>query len=412
MSDTSRWDIRLGPKQLRRRTFMLGNKQALTLSLPAAAGCSPALSHPHKWFGAYSYGRKALEGQTVRAGGPNGPLLCARNQTGFTMTLTCARREFEVEGERYSEAYFVPDAMDGFACELAGPALVVEPAFDLRFYRALNVSFQGYTIEEVAHGAVVSNVLPAGRYDDLTETFIADETSGDEQRLFVAVQAVGDGAEVEVLPIGQRARRRIFRKDQQRRRLVAHSAFAGEDGDHAPLWTRSVSSVYAPVRIHLHRQGVVVYGVGSSREEALEAAGTIAGNLTGFEVQKVEQAEAILEHARLETGNERTDRAYAQVLTRLTDTLVARQAKAPDTQLERPSTMILAGNQYFHDSWKRDENIALGFLLALGFYDLARDVIADTWRLQDERTGRLPQRIRAGEDLPYHSSDGTLWALL
>ena len=134
-------------------------------------------------------------------------------------------------------------------------------------------------------------------------------------------------------------------------------------------------------------------------------------SLVAFQAQKTEAMADILQHARLETGSTPVDTAHMQVLARLMNSLVACNAVAQDTALAGPSTMILAGNGYFHDSWKRDENIAVGFLLSLGFYDLARDVIRDTWRLQDRRTCRLPQRIRAGEDPPYHSSDGTLWAL-
>jgi glycogen debranching enzyme len=119
----------------------------------------------------------------------------------------------------------------------------------------------------------------------------------------------------------------------------------------------------------------------------------------------------ILDHAPLETGVPSIDQAYTLVTERLMDALVVRDAPGPESDRNRPATMILAGNQYFHDTWKRDENIALGFLLAQGRYDLARDVIADTWQQQDPRTGRLPQRLRVGEPPQYHSSDGTLWAL-
>ncbi|PZR99075.1 MAG: hypothetical protein DLM70_16065, partial [Chloroflexi bacterium] len=169
--------------------------------------------------------------------------------------------------------------------------------------------------------------------------------------------------------------------------------------------------MYAPVTLHIPGNGLVVYGFGATREEALDQLATLQENLLGYEVQKSDTAVEILRHGSLQNGTPWVDLAYAQVLTRLMDALVARNAVAEDTALDRPATMILAGNQYFHDSWKRDENIALGFLLTLGFYDLAREVIQSTWQLQDERTGRLPQRIRAGEAPPYHSSDGTLWAL-
>ncbi|HZS93636.1 MAG TPA: amylo-alpha-1,6-glucosidase, partial [Chloroflexota bacterium] len=124
-----------------------------------------------------------------------------------------------------------------------------------------------------------------------------------------------------------------------------------------------------------------------------------------------DSARELLERSRWDTGAEAVDLAHTHVLTRLMDALVARNADAGGTALDRPATTILAGNQYFYDAWKRDENIALGFLLDIGEYDLAREVIRDTWRLQDPVTGRLPQRIRSGEELSYHSSDGTLWAL-
>jgi hypothetical protein len=40
-----------------------------------------------------------------------------------------------------------------------------------------------------------------------------------------------------------------------------------------------------------------------------------------------------------------------------------------------------------------------------------RQILESTWQYQDERTGRLPHILRAGEPLMYYSSDGTLWAL-
>lgn len=404
-------DVRLGRAGLRGRSFLLGNKRAFSLSLPAASGTTEVGLHSHKWFGAYLYGRKFLEAQVVRARVEDERLLSRWVQTGFTMGLTSARREYEVDGRPCSEEFFVPDGVQGFACTLSGDAeFTVEPEFDLRFYRALNHSTAGYVAEPLENGVLVSAPLPSGRYDDLTETFLPDDEQDGETRLYAAVEVVSDGGWSELLPAQARSRRKMFHKDRHRQRRLA--ATSAEAADHAPLWNESSSRVYAPVRLHLRAHGTVVYGFGATREEALDQVSALRDNLLGYQVQKAETTRATIEHARLETGSERVDRAYAQVLTRLMDALVARNATPEDTVLDRPATMILAGNQYFHDSWKRDENIALGFLLTLGFYDLARDVIRDTWQLQDESTGRLPQRIRAGEEPPYHSSDGTLWALL
>lgn len=412
MDTLNRYTVNLNSEQLKGRTFLLGNKRAFSLSLPAASGPSDGLLHPHKWFGAYLYGRKFLEGQITHAYGQREYLLSARQQTAFSMGLTSARREYQVEGRICSEEFFVPDGVQGFACTLSGDVeFTVQPEFDLRFYRALNQSTEGYEVERLDRGVIVSNVLPGGVYDDATETFLPDETSSDETRIYAAVEVVGDEAWAEMLPVGHRARRKVFRHDQRRHRFLAHSAPADALYDHAPLWNQSTSRVYAPVCLYLRGHGTVVYGFGATREEALAQLSALRESLIGFQAQKAEGMSEIVSRAHFETQCERVDTAYAQVLSRLMDALVARHAIAEDTALERPATMILAGNQYFHDSWKRDENIALGFLLTLGFYDLARDVIRDTWQLQDQVTGRLPQRIRAGEEPPYHSSDGTLWAL-
>lgn len=417
----SRWDVQLTREGLKGRTFLLGNKRAFSLSLPAASGPSDTLLHPHKWFGAYLYGRKFLEGQVVKATGHREHVLGLHQQTGFTMMLTGARRDYQIEGRLCSEQFFVPDGVQGFACTLLGDVdFAVEPEFDLRYSIALNHSTDTYEIEELERGVLVSNLLPSGAYDDATETFVQDEGSPSDTRIYAAVEILGDGAWKEMLPTRLRSRRKLFRKDHQRHRFLADSqggrvdAGALEDetvADHAPLWNQSSSRVYAPVRLHVRGHGTVVYGFGASREEALGQVAALRENLIAFQAQKTEGMAEIVSRAQFETGSPRVDRAYIHVLGRLMDALVARYAVAEDTALDRPSTMILAGNQYFHDSWKRDENIALGFLLTLGFYDLARDVIRDTWQLQDPITGRLPQRIRAGEEPPYHSSDGTLWAL-
>ncbi|MGH2442531.1 MAG: amylo-alpha-1,6-glucosidase [Chloroflexota bacterium] len=409
MDSLTHWDIKLAKHELRGRTFLLGNKRAFSLSLPAVSGPSPSTLHPHKWYGAYSYGRKFLEGQVIRVAGQR-RILSARQQTALSVGLTTARRDYELDGSEYHEEYFVPDGLQAFACDLRGDAgLVIEPEFDIRLCRALNYSTEDYTVTPIDGGVVVSNALPSGTYDDLTEVFLSDESGSETTTLFAAVQVTGDDCWTELVPASARSRHKLFRKDAQRARFLGHSD--ADAADHAPLWRAASSQVLAPVRLHLPHGGTVIYGFGSSCEEALNQLETLRDNLLAFQVQKMEAATEIVSHARLETGSEAVDRAYVQVLTRMMDALVARNAVAEDTALDGPATMILAGNQYFHDSWKRDENIALGFLLSLGFYDLARNVINDTWRLQDQATGRLPQRIRAGEAPPYHSSDGTLWAL-
>lgn len=409
-TDTNPWTVTLPPRGLRGRSFLLGNKRAFSLTLPAASGNSDVLLHAHKWFGAYHYGQKFLEAQVLRTYGGENRILGERSQTGFSLGLTTARREYEIDGQPLSEEFFVADGVKGFMCRLDGAvAVTVEPELDMRYSNALNRSTDGYAAEIEGGVLFVRAELPGGRYDDATESFIVDP-SQTSSHLWAAIAVDGDDVWIEELPAAKRARRKLFSRDLHRSRLVEQS---GPDAaDHAPLWKQCSSRVYAPARLHVPAGGTVTYGFGDTREEALRELDTLRGNLLAFQVQKTDATRAILARAPLDTGSPDIDTAYVQVLTRLMDALVARQVTAGDTALDRPSTMILAGNQYFHDSWKRDENIALGFLLSLGYYDLARDVIRDTWQLQDPVTGRLPQRIRTGEEPPYHSSDGTLWALI
>jgi glycogen debranching enzyme len=412
MNDVSALDVNLTAHELKERTFLLGNKQAFSLCLPATSGVTDAFLHPHKWFGAYLYGRKFLEGQVVRASRIHEHVLASGSQIGFRLGLSTATRTHSVEGARLTEEFFVPDGVQGIVCTLAGDAdFIVEPEFDMRFYRALHTATHTYTLDMRDDVALIGNTLPGGTYDDLTETFLPDPTR-DSTHLYAAVGATGEGAWIEALRSEQRPRHKRFRKDQGRYASIDGAAPEGARHDHAPLWRESRSTVYGPIRVHLPHGGSVLYGFGGTLDEAVSALDTLRRRPEELRAEKAARMQALLDQAPLITGDARLDTAYAHVLARLMDALVARKAAAEDTVLDRPVTMILAGNQYFHDSWKRDENIALGFLLTLGFHDLARSVIQDTWQLQDPVTGRLPQRIRAGEAPPYHSSDGTLWALV
>jgi glycogen debranching enzyme len=155
----------------------------------------------------------------------------------------------------------------------------------------------------------------------------------------------------------------------------------------------------------------LVIGFGSTIDEAsaaVERAGTRA-------VRMLRRRDRAEQHVRagVSTGEDSVDTAYAQILSRFDQCLVARDMRVHAGREQPDSTIsaIFAGDKYFLDPWKRDENISLGALLATGDFQTARAILDDTWQYQDPRTGRLPQIIRLGEALVYYSSDGTLWAL-
>src|SRR5437764_37433 len=163
-TDANTWNVTLGPRSMRGRSFLLGNKRAFSLTLPAGSGNSDVLLHPHKWFGAYHYGRKFLEGQVLRTLGRQSRILGERSQTGFTLGLTSARREYAIEGETLSEEFFVADGVKGFVCRLDGTVpVMVEPELDMRYSSALNHSCEGYQAEFEGDVLIVRMELPGGR---------------------------------------------------------------------------------------------------------------------------------------------------------------------------------------------------------------------------------------------------------
>jgi glycogen debranching enzyme len=403
-------DLQLDPAELTSRSFLLGNGHALSLCLPAATGDRPESPHCHKWYGAYLHGWKFIEGQLVRASVESDMPLDASTQTGFTMGVVTARRDYRANERPCSEEYFVARGIDGVACLLTGDVrFSVEPMVDLRLQRAPGGAIDGYVVEPIENGCLVTRSLPGGRYDDRTETFLPDGSTG--HTLVVAIQVIGAGAKAEIRPRDSWERPVTFPQDAERAALVSRYATAPDSGDHAPLWRDSRSRLCAPVTLTVAGPGTVVYGFGETREEALANSRALRDGLPELRARDAAWMRETVTAPSFETGNAETDAAFAQVLARLMGALVVRERDTPGTA-PTGTTAILAGNAYFHDAWKRDENIALSFLLALGRYDLAREVIESTWQLQDELTGRLPQRIRPGEDLPYTASDGTLWALL
>lgn len=428
------------------RSFLLGNKRGLMLSLPAANGRRPARSHPTKWFGAFRLGTKFLDGHTVSAtpgttrvagranqaisdparvhGHARAPQARVRHylgeasQTSFTLRLADAVRSFDVDGTPVTERFFVPDGIDAFACRLEGDAIFrVQPRFDIRRALALPGSMAAYAVEHIDNGVLVSNGLANGPFDDLRETFTGSCLDAAAPRAYVAVQVVADDARKRSIRRCRRIRAVEYEGDRNRARLLEeHAPFVpavptgapAENGDHAPLWRAGTARVFLPVSFEFSGGGTVFYGFGESKEEALANLTAVREGFPKLVAAKERTARQTLDRAAFRTGNREVDLAWNLVLSRLTDALVLEGA----TVGGEAQAMILAGNQYFQDAWKRDENIALGALLGLGMFDIAKAIVNDTWQKQDPVTGRLPQRIRAGEEPAYHSSDGTLWAML
>ena len=207
---------------------------------------------------------------------------------------------------------------------------------------------------------------------------------------------------------------KTYRKDEARAQTI-ESVYA-ETGkvvpDEAPIWNEYRTRVYSPARFRARGPMTLVCAFGDTKDAAIASFNAVKSKLDGMRAEKQATIGRELVDGALETGNQQVDDAYAHVLTRFNDCLVARDAlvHVSGKAIEHFNA-IFAGNKYFMDAWKRDENISLRALLETNDFETVRAILDSTWQFQDERTGRLPQIIRAGEALVYYSSDGTLWAL-
>jgi hypothetical protein len=398
-------DIHIDRLEEPNHTFLLGNRGGFVLYLPTASNVRYTTARASKWFGASGIGRTFFQGFRTRVKcGEKLVTLNRRHQIAFTMELDGATRIYQVEGQKIREHYFVPDGVQAVVMTLESDLpVVVRPEFDMRFYQAFNTDFSEYRAEQVPEGLTVSNIV--------RNVGATHET----MEFFCVVGSADDSLRVEMLPRGRRLLTRTYLKDEMREKLIerVYTETQAHDPDEAPIWNEYSTQVYAPALLYPQTPVSLIGAFGDMAAEAAEAFRHVQTNLPQLRADKRKTIAKLLETAQFETGNRDVDTAYAHVLTRFNDALVARDATLHVAPQHREHYYaIFAGDKYFVDAWKRDENISLGALLVTNDFETARAILHDTWQFQDARTGRLPHIIRAGEPLVYYSSDGTLWALL
>lgn len=386
------------------RTFLLGNGGGFTLYLPAWRNTHDKTLHPGKWFGANGFGRAFMKAIVVAAD-VDGTLveLNRSNQVAFVMDLDSATRVYRIAGKEIRETLFVPDGMQAFVWSLLGDLpFLLRPEFDMRYYQEFNTDFSRYRAETLPQGLLVSNCV-----EDVGVKHTA-------LNFFASFGALSGEVDVSMIPEDQRLLPKTYLKDEAREKLV-NAVFAQtqvKGPDEAPIWDKYSSYVYSPARFHTHGAVTFVGAFGDSRDEVMQALSQVSDHLPTLRTRKKSEVNRRLADGLFQTGNRNVDLAYSHVFTRFNDALVARDATLHVEPHHREHYYaIFAGDKYFMDAWKRDENISLVALLVTNDYETVRQILDDTWQFQDERTGRLPHIIRAGEPLVYYSSDGTLWAL-
>jgi glycogen debranching enzyme len=396
--------IYLGRNQLRGRNFLLGNKQGFMLHLPAANGAGPRTIHRSKWYGASRSGRKFFEGFVCFDG--QRAMLSRRLQESFVTDGITARRDY-VSGA--SESYFVPDYLSAIVWESGGPnPIEVHPLFDLRYSRS-NSPSTIYTVEEKDDIVLLSREVSLAT--DAEGSNVSSEAAEPLTEVLCAACAVDQGT-MEMDPPGKRWRPMWYSLDAARRRYLRRLAQRDVPViEHAPMWELAAEWVYAPLTIRTEDRTKIALGFGSSEVEAASMARTALQEYEQLVQEKRGRLSELIRNTWFSCGHPPTDLAYSHVVSRLTDCLVI--AANPEEGAPAPAggPAILAGDAYFQEAWKRDENISLGGLLATGQYSIARNIIDSTWQRQDDLTGRLPLRARPGENPGYTSSDATLWAL-
>ena len=421
--------IELARSRLRGRNVLLGNKMGMMLHLPAANGMSPRTIHRSKWFGASILGRKFLEAIVTCL--PDGTLLSRRLQEGFTTDGLAAERRYATSAP-FTERYFVPDYLPAILwTQDTDLQLKVELYFDMRFYRGSQVE-HGYHLDTMDGAVVVCRDLElvAEPGPEGIDTGGTPETV--RETLWAACRV--SNADTAIADHRRRWRPMWYSLDAARRRyLRTVAARHGPVEEHAPLWEMASEWVYSPVSITTRAASAIAIGFGVTSSEAIEAASECLDRRHELESEKRARLAELLTMSSFSTGHAGTDRAYGHILSRVADCLAVedRRSKIEGRRSKLQSTCatsqpagddemgntpteprLLAGNAYFQESWNRDENIALGGLLATGQYHLAGRIIDSTWQRQDDNTGRLPLRQRRGEISGYTSSDGTLWALI
>ncbi|HEV3310534.1 MAG TPA: amylo-alpha-1,6-glucosidase [Chloroflexota bacterium] len=401
--------ITLNRQQLRGRGFLLGNGAGMVLHSPVEVNAGARTMLPSKWFGYSGAGFKYLESQRVwvrRAGRMT--LLSRADQTSFEQGLIDAVRTFDVDGVTIRQRFFVPQEMNGFVIVLEADRpleFMVEPLFDMRRYQDFNTAFDCYSADVTDSDA--GPILSAWNH--------IDGNDGPVLALHASVRTAGSVARMQLLPEEERLVEHSYLKDEHREKLI-HSAYAEtqeQSPDEAPSWDSYATKVYAPCRIIVEGPATLTYGFGFDGETASRTAAQLTKD-SGDRFRRAEESgSAFLSRALFQTGDAQIDLAYGHVASRFNQTLVVRNgpvangAHGPDTV-----TGILAGDKYFLDAWKRDENISLEALMLANDYATVRDILDSTWQFQDARTGRLPHIVQPGRPLVYYSSDGTLWALL
>ncbi|MGH2442419.1 MAG: amylo-alpha-1,6-glucosidase [Chloroflexota bacterium] len=408
---------------MRTRTALLGDEGGFILHLPATLNTGDRTTLSSKWFGASGFGRHYLSNVLLWAVIDGKEIALNRtNQQDFTQFLDYAERSYLVENHVIRQRFFVPSRLQAIVISLecdSQVGFIAEPEFDMRYYQAFNTDFTAYAAE-IVHGDClhVSNCVTRG-------------AGSADLEFFGVIRAMRAGLAIELLPERQRLRHKTYLVDEHRHELIlsAYQQTQSQSPDEAPIWDCYATKNYAPARLRMQNQGELIFGFDSSLPAAERAVTRVQRSLSKLRSEKRDETEKRQAQGSFRTGDTPVDDAYAQVLARFNDCLVARDmviesaphaaAQAKPASASQAGSIpkaagfnaIFAGNKYFLDPWKRDENISLGALLVTGEYETVRAVLGDTWRFQDQRTGRLPHIIRLGEPLVYYSSDGTLWAL-
>jgi glycogen debranching enzyme len=389
--------------QLAERTFLLGDSSGFTLYLPAARGKSERFAHATKWFGASGFGRAFLEGirTTVQVDEVR-YTLSRSTQTELCATLEDMSRIHDIDGNRITERCFLPEGMQTvvYTLETELP-WTIEPEFDMRYYQGINTGTSNYEANASNGLLSVTNIVSGAGERQVDLPFAA--TVGADRMV-----------SLHLIEPGKRFVERTYLKDEHRAKLIvsAYRETQDKSPDNAPIWDVFQDSVYMPARFSGQGSVHTVLAFGSKIQETTKAFTHVKRHLPQLRKQRRREHTRRLEEAAFSTGVREVDTAYEHVLTRFDSALVIRDATVHmDPIDEEHYFAIMAGNKYFLDAWKRDENICLGALSVTNEYKTMRAILNLTWQHQDEETGRLPQIIQVGEKLVYFSSDGTLWAL-